>query len=182
METVRELCEFTSKVLLYKPICVETGCMYTCGPGNEVHTTTNNISSIICSSKNGHLYSFDVDEAHVEFAKSFCGQSAPVTFFVGDSVDNLKKFIEHRPTIYIDLLCLDSKEFDEQHMVNEYTAVCDNLSKKHYIWVDDIHNNNSVKYKKMVPMLKDLGYQYVEVPTPTGLFVASRGLPLPQIA
>jgi hypothetical protein len=50
---------------------------------------------------------------------------------------------------------------------------------KHFVLVDDIHNPNSVKHKRMVPILKDYGYDCIEVPTPTGMLVATKGYKLP---
>jgi hypothetical protein len=65
-------------------------------------------------------------------------------------------------------------------MVDEFNLVKHYLSDKHYVLVDDIHNKNSVKYLDMVPILKDLGYNWVQIPTETGLFVASKGYPIPR--
>jgi len=143
-----------------------------------VHTTTNNIVDLVCSAPPGQLVSFDIDPVHIEFARDFC-KSDRLRLIEGDSVKSMAAFF--RDTRFtIDLLCLDSKEFDEDHMVNEYRAVEHRLATDHYVLVDDIHNPSSVKYKKMVPLLKSLGYEFVEVPTPTGLFFAARGLPLPN--
>ena len=63
-------------------------------------------------------------------------------------------------------------------MVREFREVEAILADKHFVLVDDIHNPNSVKYKKMVPLLKQLGYDWVEVPTPTGMLVAAKGYSL----
>ena len=60
-------------------------------------------------------------------------------------------------------------------MVNEFLAAKSVLAKRHFVLADDIHNDNSVKWVKMVPMLKDLGYNFVEIETPVGLFLSSIG-------
>lgn len=199
MKTVRDVCEYIGQLMKSFPVCVETGCAYTCAPGDEVHTTTNNILEYICLPNRGRLASFDIDSDHINFAKGFVSSiklehPGDCVFVCGDSVEKMKSAFEHLYEIrdsfpegdpdgmpfQIDVLCLDSKEFDEDHMVNEFLAVKAFLKPdKHFVLVDDIHNPNSVKYKKMVPLLKDLGYDYVEVPTPTGMFVATKGYPLP---
>jgi hypothetical protein len=153
--------------------------VYVCPVGNEVHTTTNNFLEYICCVNKGHLYSFDISQKHIEFAKDFCSTYAEhVTFFRGDSVENLKLF---EPELPISLLMLDSKEFDPDHALNEFLAVKDKLDTNgHYVMVDDIHNPSSVKHKKIVPYLKKIGYNFVEIPTPTGLFCGSERLLLPE--
>jgi predicted O-methyltransferase YrrM len=186
MNTVRELCKYLGQVVTDSPVCIETGSMYTCPPGNEVHNTTNNIVEFICLPNNGSLLSFDIDQSHIEFAQNYIAHldCPDVTFVLGDSAEMMAKEIPPlspgEEPFEIDVLCLDSKEFDEDHMVNEFNAVKDFLkSDKHFVLVDDIHNPNSVKYKKMVPILKQLGYEWVEIPTPTGMFVATKGYALP---
>ncbi len=195
MKTVRDVCMYIGSMVSSFPVCVETGCMYVCNPGDEVHTTTNNILEFICKPKLGRLVSYDVDIEHINYAKEFVAhiECNPAVFISGDSVTELKKevkplyeirdsFQDGHPDglpFIVDVLCLDSKEFDEDHMVNEYNAVKDFLRKdRHFVLVDDIHNPNSVKWKKMVPILKDLGYSWIEVPTPTGMFVAAKGYEL----
>jgi len=178
METVREVCEFISNLIDDAPICIETGCTYCAGEECLIHTTTNNIIDIICRKNYGYLYSLDIDEEHISLAQIMCGNdknpsAVPVSFMLGDSVESMKKLGE---SLYgVSLLWLDSKEFDEDHMVNEFLAIQHRLAEKHFVMVDDIHNQNSVKWVKMVPMLKDLGYSFFEVPTPTGLFVSALG-------
>lgn len=193
MKTVREICQHIGTLLRNCPVCVETGCMYVCSPGDEVHTTTNNILEFICAPTHGRLVSFDMDPEHIAFAKEFVKDiNAEVIFVEGDSVTEMRK--EHEPlreieasfapddpdriTYRVDVLCLDSKEFDEDHMVNEYREMEQFLKYRHFVLVDDIHNPNSVKYKRMVLLLKEMGYDWVEVPTPTGMFVAAKGYPL----
>jgi hypothetical protein len=180
MKTVKEVCEYLYSVVCDNPICAETGSTYCVEESNLIHTTTNNIANRICLPKEGSLFSFDIDAEHQELAKTICDDKADVTFVLGDSVDGLKKLAEELLVQgkSIDILCLDSKEFDEDHMVNEYLAVKHVLSKKHFVLADDIHNDNSVKWVKMVPILKDLGYKYVEISTPTGLFLSTIGYDL----
>jgi len=187
MKTVRDICEFIEQSLDSGPVTViETGCAYVCNPGDEAHTTTNNLYEFICREHEADLYSFDIDREHLDFAMKFISPlrkgKARVTFVQGDSVDGLL----HQAGLWklsgkydkVDVLCLDSKEFDEDHMVNEFNAIKYYLKEKHFVLVDDIHNTNSVKYKKMVPILKELGYSWLEVHTPTGMFVAAKGYKL----
>jgi len=117
------------------------------------------------------LVSFDIDEEHQNFARALCGASSPVEFVLGDSVEQLAKYPFDK-TGGIDLLCLDSKEFDPPHMVNEYRAIERHLKPSHIVLVDDIHNPNSVKWVEMVPLLKALGYEWFELGTTTGMLVA----------
>lgn len=182
MNTVRDICQYIGERLMYNSwptICIETGCSYVCSPGGEEHTTTNNIYTYI-SQPNGIFYSIDIDRSHIEFAENFIGDipQGAVMFLEGDSVGCLKK-LNKVPTLAVDVLCLDSKEFDEDHMVNEYQAIKSKLRTNHFILVDDIHNPNSVKYKKLAPLLSQLGYNLIEVPTPTGMLVAAKGYSLP---
>jgi predicted O-methyltransferase YrrM len=156
--------------------------MYTCPEGNEKHTTTNNLFNCFCED-GGTLYSLDISIEHAEFARKFCskGKQGHI-IIIGDSVDSLTKLspLLEDASYKVEVLCLDSKDFDEDHMVNEYNAIKERLAEKHYVLVDDIHNPNSVKYKKMVPELKRLGYECLEINTPTGMLIASKGLPLPE--
>lgn len=188
MKTVLEVCKFIGSLVDEGAVCVETGCSYTSPPGNDVHTTTNNIYEYI-TREHGIFYSLDIDPTHIEFAEEFVKHlhtvDSDLHFMLGDSVESLKelalKWSGKGNGDSIDVLCLDSKEFDEDHMVNEYEAIKGSLHPdKHFVLVDDIHNPNSVKYKKMVPILKELGYACVEIPTPTGMLVAAKGYPLPE--
>lgn len=175
MKTFREVCQWLGSIIIDNPICIETGTMYWCpeGSGNEVHNTTNNILEFISGPKNGTLYSLDIDPEHIEFSKKYNANSDRVNYWCGDSVESLKDLAIGLKRV--DLLCFDSKEFDEDHMVNEYNAIKHKLAESHLVLIDDIHNVGSTKWRKMVPHLKELGYEYFEVPTPTGLFVASKG-------
>ena len=181
MDTVRDICRAIGSQIVDSAVCVETGCMYVLvSPEDEVHTTTNNIYEFVVS-PHGILYSLDIDREHIVFAEDFLGEVAPDTlcFIEGDSVDSLEK-LSRDSRLTVDLLCLDSREFDEDHMVREYEAIKVRLHPSHhFVLVDDVHNPNSVKHKKMVPLLKSLGYAYIEVPTPTGMFVAAKGYDLP---
>ncbi len=185
MKTVRDICQYIGSVIVRRPVCIETGTMYTCPPGNESHNTTSNLLEYVCAPSEGILYSIDIDPEHIDFSREYCKGKGRVYYVEDDSVTYLKWLVElmdRMPAPYntynVDLLCLDSKEFDEDHMVNEYNAIKDQLAEKHFVLVDDIHNPNSVKWKKMVPLLKDLSYSYIEVPTPTGMFVAAKGYTL----
>lgn len=173
MKTVREVCELISSVIVDNPVCVETGSTYCDAEDNLIHTTTNNIVDIICAPKGGKLYSFDVDREHQEIARRLCPDDKTAEFILGDSVCKLEEWALKGNKV--DLLWLDSKEFDPPHMVNEYNAVRHLLSEKHFVLVDDIHNGNSVKWVEMVPILKETGYKYFEIPTPTGLFFSYIG-------
>lgn len=181
MKTVRDICRYIGSVIEECPLCIETGTMYTCPPGNEPHNTTSNILEFICAPNQGVLYSLDIDPEHIEFSEKWNEKYADLLYCMeGDSVETLEKL---KYELYdfgqeVNILCLDGKEFDEPHMVKEYMAIKDCLAEKHFVLVDDIHNPNSVKYKEMVPVLKELGYLYVEVPTPTGMFVATKGYEL----
>jgi len=177
MNTFREVCAFIEKYLPKNASLLETGCMYTLSENNGVHNTTINLANV-AANLDGRLFSFDINKNHIDFARSCVKYiKADVRFYLGDSADSLQdpRFKGYR----VDVACFDSKEFDRNHMVKEYTAVAPILSKKHYILVDDIHNEGSVKYKNLVPILKEAGYSWCEISTPTGLFVATKGYPLP---
>jgi len=177
---VYQVCKFIGQHIVNSPICVETGCICTDDQGNRFDTTTNNIMEFICAPKNGSLYSFDINPKSIEIARNYAPLNAHVNFIQGDSVDNIKEFVA-TSGLKIDLLCLDSLDGvgNENHMLNEFMAARNALAESHYILVDDIHNPGSVKYKDTVPFLKTLGYNFVEVETPTGMFVAAKNYPIP---
>jgi len=183
MKTVEDITIYIGEHIDSSPACLETGCMYVCSLENKIHTTTNNIYYNAVLPKGGRFFSIDLDESHVNFAKSYINSKDRIEFFVGDSLDKIKYLtMRSKHLSYgLDLICLDSKEFDEVHMVKEFMLLYPFLNNKHYVLVDDVHNPNSVKYKKLVPILKDLGYDWREVPTPTGMFVASMGYPLWEV-
>ncbi len=182
MNTVLDVCKRLGEILCDKPNCVETGTMYTCPPGNEPHNTTSNIMEYICGPLDGVLHSLDIDVEHVNFAQDFCEPiiervGGSLVHHVGDSAEVMNWLASQMTEDgeKVDLLCLDGKEFDEPHMVKEFDAIKHRLAEKHFVLVDDIHNANSVKWKLMVPILKELDYSFIEVPTPTGMFVAWKG-------
>lgn len=175
LKTIKDVCEWAGSVLPVGAMCVETGSTYIVKEENLIHTTTNNIANFIVKPLNGSLYSFDISSEHQEVSKRLCAGLNNIEFVLGDSVERLGSFT---PSATVDFLCLDSKEFDPAHMVKEFEAIKKHLSKNHLVLVDDIHNSKSVKWVQMVPMLKDLGYSWIEVPTPTGLFIASTGYSL----
>lgn len=176
---VQKVCQFIGQHIVESNVCVETGCICTDDQGNRFDTTTNNIMEFICVPKSGTLYSFDNDPAHIEVARNYSSVNDKVRFVLGDSVEGMKNLAD--AGIVVDLLCLDSLDGTEDHMVNEFLAAQGNLAEKHYVLVDDIHNPGSVKYKKTVPLLKDLGYDWIEVSTPTGMFVAAKGYSIPTV-
>jgi len=183
MKTVEDICEYIASVVDENPFCVETGCTYVIDTETVMHTTTNNLYASVVRGKLGWLYSIDIDPEHIAAAESLLSVigGSLYEFLEGDSVRELT-LLAHRAkkeNWKVSVLCLDSKEFDEWHMVAEYDAIKSALAEKHFVLVDDIHNPNSVKYKKMVPVLKDLGYECVEVKTPTGMLVAAKGYKLP---
>jgi len=174
LNTVKQVCEKIGQVMRPCPVCVETGTMYAISEENLVHTTTNNILKHICRPNGGKLFSLDIDKEHQYIARSVCCGDDCV-YVLGDSIVSLGllNFELSSKDCPIDVLWLDSKEFDIAHTVNEYNAIKGCLNKKgHFVMVDDIHNANSVKYKEIVPILKGAGYFWVEVLTPTGLFVS----------
>jgi len=171
---VEQVCIELAQVVHRPPVCVETGTMYAIEESNLIHTTTNNIFNFLCRPCGGKLFSLDIDKEHQEAARTLC-YGPDCIYLEGDSVESLDKLKLHfsEEQICVDVLWLDSKEFDEAHAVKEFCAIKDCLRPdKHFIMVDDIHNSNSVKYKWVVPILKSIGYSYVEIPTPTGLFVS----------
>lgn len=187
MKTVRDICKYIGGVISVGAVCVETGCTFAVTPENLVNTTTNNIFRYIVKPGWGVFYSLDIDASRIEIAKTLIPSEYLDTnsiisckFKLGDSVESLKKINSLYSAIgkKVNLLCLDSAE-DADHLINEYNAIKDSLAPKHFVLVDDIHNPSSVKYKKIVPLLKELGYSYIEVPTPVGMFVASKGYALP---
>lgn len=176
MNSVRDICKRIGEIICDAPLCIETGTMYVCPPGNEIHTTTNNIMEFICAPKFGTLYSLEIDSEHINFSKEFCSNyDDKLIHLLGDSVESMNLLSKNLPKEKVDLLCLDGKEFDEPHMVKEFNAIKNCLAEKHFVLVDDIHNTNSVKWKLMLPLLKELDYSYTEVSTPTGMFLATKG-------
>lgn len=178
LRTFDEVMILLAKELTNNPICVETGTAYGFPEGEPYWNTTSSIVKRIVAPLSGHLYSVDLEDRSENIQRLFnLGnlRFSDVTLLVGDS----RKVLQNLSITRIDLLCLDSGE-DEDLLVQEYQAVQHLLPEKHYVLVDDIHNKNSVKYKKVVPLLKELGYDWMQVPTETGLFIASKGYKLPR--
>lgn len=178
MNTLKDLFIFISRFINNNPICVETGTQYYFEENNLVHTSTSNLLKYIVKPKIGMLYSFDNDEEHIKICESKLetliglDYSAYIRFIHGDSAEQLKKIIDDSGDyIKIDLVFLDSKDFDEEHMLNEFKIIESNLSDSCIIMCDDIHNPSSVKYKKAVPYIKEKIDLWFEYNTPTGLFV-----------
>lgn len=174
LNTVKEVCLKIGRCIDRKPLCIETGSTHDIRTHNLVHTTTNNLVEHVCVPNGGVLLSLDVDAGHQSLASFACPEDSPVVFVYGDSQRSLMNI--SKLNLVVDLLCLDSKEFDKDHAVREFKAIEKNLKLgRHFVLVDDIHNSNSVKYINIVPLLKDLGYSFLEASTPTGLFVAFKG-------
>lgn len=77
----------------------------------------------------------------------------------------------------VDFVFLDSKEFDDEHMLNEFKAIQPHLSDKFIVCCDDVLNTSSVKWKKAVPYIKEIidkssSGMWFEYTTPTGCYVA----------
>lgn len=167
--TFRDVCKDIGMKIKNTPVCIETGSTFRMPYQSDlVDNTTLNLYQYIVEPRGGVLYSLDKDPQCEKIVKDLCGSK--VIFLLGDSVQSIEKL----PVSQIDVLCLDSAE-NSNHMVNEYMAAKDKLAEEHIVLVDDVHNPSSVKYKKMVPLLKELEYEWFQVPTPTGLFVAWKG-------
>lgn len=178
MNTVEDVCKYIGSVISDAPVCIETGCTWTMPPENEIHTTTNNLYKYVVVPNDGHLFSLDIDKTHIEFATSIlCSIPVEVhsfNFMHGDSVDSMRSLRSILGEASVDLVCLDALG-DPEHTAQEYVEIKSCLKEKHFVLVDDIHNPNSIKYKTIVPMLKELGYKYKEIFTPTGLFLSCVG-------
>lgn len=197
MNSLKDLYIFISKFIPEKCICIETGTQHDFKEDNKDFYSTLNLIEYICKPRGGMLYSFDIERENIELCMSEFekiygsgdesgggngsgGYDKYVTFIHGDSVIELKKLIESNIDIDIDLVLLDSKEFDEEHMLNEFKVIESYLNKKrgYVIMCDDIHNPSSVKWKKAIPYIKEKGLRdglidfWFEFNTPTGLFVA----------
>lgn len=187
LRTFDEVSIFIAKHICDEPICIETGTMYSWEPETPCWNTTTSILKRICLPKKGILYSIDLVHNLDVLEKAFEAAEIPSIIrpfsygsnefrpMPGDSIQRLREISLSK----LDLLCLDSGE-DPDLMLGEYDTIKHFLSDKHYVLVDDIHNKNSVKYLKMVPILKELGYDWVQIPTETGLFVAVKGYPVPR--
>lgn len=176
MNSLKDLFIFLYNFIPDNPICIETGTQSNFDPNNKDYFSTINLLRYIVKPKNGILYTFDVSEECInkcieeierlkiegEDYKNY------VKFIVGDSTETLKYLPNIKP---INVVLLDSKEYDEVHMLNEFKLIENYLYSKHIIMCDDIHNVGSVKYKKAVPYIKTKEDLWFEYNTPTGLFV-----------
>lgn len=181
----RDLCFEISRVICKNPVCIETGSTYDIRPENLMNTSTNNLYRTMILINKGELHSFDIDPEHQNTAKILCENNDSVVFRLGDSVEKLKEFVStvkyamqsaNEDQKFIDLVLFDSKDGDTMHMLHEYEILEPYLKDKHFILIDDIHNPNSNKWVRLVPILKASGkYTYGEINTPTGLFVAWKG-------
>jgi hypothetical protein len=182
MKTIEEICRYIGSVIDECPTCVETGCVYSIlDASNKCDGSTNNIAEFICSPRNGVFYSLDNNAGKMLNSIGLVQKYAPsVPFYpmIGESVDSLK-ILAIRGT-KIDVLCLDSQEGDPQHGLDEFLAVENNLKEKHFVLIDDVLNEPSVKWRKVVPYLLDHGYETLIVRTPVGNMVATKGYTLPK--
>jgi len=185
LKTMCDACEYIGKKLPKYPIIFEIGCTYVVNQDNLINTSTNNIIQQIVIPKNGMLYSFDINSDHINICKRMLRDiginwSEYMDFVFGDSIEMIPIVVEdlERQDHYIDVVLFDSKEHDEDHMVKEFEGLKDQLSEKHILMVDDVINPNSIKAKKMMPLLQKLGYEMFIVPTETGLLIASMGYKL----
>lgn len=182
LRTFDETMIFIAQHIQKNTVCFETGTTYCFRSHLPYWNTTSSIAKRILEPNGGMLWSFDLINRREVLKELFALGNLNlnnVIHIVGNSVDKIKRMMNEGITLPIDLVCLDSGE-DEDLLVDEYNALKDHLNEKHYILVDDIHNKNSVKYKKIVPLLKELGYDWVQIPTETGLFVAAKGYPIPR--
>jgi len=183
MNTFKEVLLLVRDHIRDNCLCIETGTQHDFDKNNKDYFSTINIAELICKPKNGILYSFDIEQEFADLCKrELVGTELGnyVKFVVGDSVLKLKECL---PSIVsrsdirrgVDLVFLDSKEFDEDHMLKEINLIRPYLSKRCVIMCDDILNPSSVKWKKAVPYIKEFVSEFQEVNTPTGLFIGFIG-------
>lgn len=175
LRSIEKICKLIGPQVPQNPICVETGMVFQYEQTALQHHTTNNLTKFVCEPKDGILYGLDIDPQMEIISKILRDTQVDVKFlkvFKCDSVVGIKKVI--KLVNQIDVLCLDSNE-DPDHTMAEFETAFPKLAKKHFILVDDIHNPNSNKYKKIVVHLKQLGYEWRQVPTPTGMLIATKG-------
>lgn len=165
--------------------CIETGTQHDFDINNKDYYSTTNIVEHICKPKNGILYSFDIEQKCADLCREKLselgyiddsGNSKYIRFVVGDSIIKLEECLpmiaaRSRYMKRIDLVFLDSKEFDDGHMLKEINLIRPYLSQRYVIMCDDIHNSSSVKWKRAVPYIKEWVDKFWEAHTPTGLFV-----------
>lgn len=190
--SLKDLFISIEKVIKYKCICIETGIQHHFDPTNLDYYSTSNLLDYIIRKKEGMLYSFENESEHIKMFKESewyknnrNKNNTEITKYLkiieGDSIEQLKIFVENLDNINnkvdsrIDLIFLDSKEFDEDHMLNEFKIIENKINDKCIVMCDDIHNPGSVKYKKAVPYIKNKVNFWYEYNTPTGLFVGIFG-------
>lgn len=185
--TLKNLFIFIEKFVRNKCICIETGIQHHFDPTNLDYYSTSNLLNCIVRKKEGTLYSFDNEPEHIkrfkesELYKINTEWEKYLRIIEGDSTEQLKIFVENLDNTdnKIDLALLDSKEFDEDHMLNEFKIIEKKIITNDHmsiIMCDDIHNPSSTKYKKAVPYIKDRVDLWFEYNTPTGLFVGIFGI------
>ena len=177
LRTFDEVSTFIGEHICSHPICVETGTAYGFPIDDPYWNTTSSLVKRICEPLDGKLISIDIEDRSKNIDALFAAgdpERSRVSLLQGDSRLVMKDIDFGK----IDLLCLDSGE-DPDLLLDEYLAVQDQLAEQHYVLVDDIHNTHSVKYEKIVPLLIHMSYNWMQVPTETGLFVSSLGYPIP---
>lgn len=175
MDTLKDLFISVNDVIRNKCVCIETGIQHHFDQTNFDDYSTSNLLDCIVTKKEGTLYSFDNDPEHIKTFresdqyKNNIEWKKYLKIIEGDSIEQLKIFVENVDRI--DLAFLDSKEFDDEHMLNEFKIIEKKISDEGIVMCDDIHNPSSVKYKKAVPYIKEKLDLWFEYNTPTGLFV-----------
>ncbi len=180
MKTMEDVCKYIGSVIEGPAICIETGCVYAIYPENMQDGTTNNLARIVEATR-GLLYSLDNRESSIQYSSSLVQMVAPkasVTFLLGESIERMG-MLATLLLKSVNVLCLDSEDGNAEHAVKEFLAIKDSLADKHFILVDDIGPPPSPKATDVVDLIKSLGYTWIEVRTPCGLFVAAKGYPLP---
>lgn len=186
--TLKNLFISIENIIRCKCICIETGIQHHFDPTNLDYYSTSNLLDSIIRKKEGMLYSFENDSEHIKMFKesewyknNSNKNNTEITKYLkiieGDSIEQLNIFVENLNNTgdKIDLVFLDSKEFDEDHMLNEFKIIENKVNDKCIVMCDDIHNPGSVKYKKAVPYIKKKVDFWYEYNTPTGLFVGIFG-------
>lgn len=176
--SLKNLFIFIEKFIRNKCICIETGIQHHFDPTNLDYYSTSNLLDYIVKKKEGTLYSFDNEPEHIKkFKESEEYKNNDWKKYLiikeGDSIEQLKILIDENVDNIdrIDLVFLDSKEFDEEHMLNEFKIIEKKIIDKCLIMCDDLHNPGSTKCKKAVPYIKEKVDLWFEYNTPTGLFI-----------
>ena len=181
--TFADICMFILKHLPNNVQVIETGTAYWWDPEHTEHSTTACLVKYLTQPLEGMLYTIDIESRwkHVQMLSLAAGFNQKyINVIKNDSVKAINDLASNTLSDKsVSVLCLDSGE-DPDHTVQEFLATKKLLNDNHYVLVDDIHNAGSFKYFNIVPLLQKEGYDYVQIPTPTGLFVASKNLPLPR--